>query len=181
VRGAWSDWAGDFLDAGKARLDDGGRQALELEFLKGGLRKRTPAEKRDYIRHHRPRGLSIAEGCRLMGLPRSTYYDVASREADDAEIVATMVAICDEFEAYGYRRVGAELRHRGIVVNSKKIRLSSSTFSILSVLVSGAVVNCTCTGSILTGESNPSSAESRSSSLSTIAAAIVRPAMACWW
>ena len=25
------------------------------------------------------------------------------------------------FEAYGYRRVGAELRHRGMVVNSKKI------------------------------------------------------------
>jgi putative transposase len=57
-----------------------------------------------------------------MGLPRSTYYDAASREADDAEIVSTMKAICDEFEAYGYRRVGAELRHRGIVVNSKKIR-----------------------------------------------------------
>jgi putative transposase len=57
-----------------------------------------------------------------MGLPRSTYYDVASHEADDAEIVATMVAICDEFEAYGYRRVGAELRHRGIIVNCKKIR-----------------------------------------------------------
>jgi transposase InsO family protein len=30
--------------------------------------------------------------------------------------------VCDEFEAYGYRRVGAELRHRGMVVNSKKIR-----------------------------------------------------------
>ena len=29
---------------------------------------------------------------------------------------------CDEFEAYGYRRVDAELRHRGIVVNAKKIR-----------------------------------------------------------
>ena len=57
-----------------------------------------------------------------MGLPRSTYYDAASHEADDAEIVSTMKAICDEFEAYGYRRVGAELRHRGIVVNSKKIR-----------------------------------------------------------
>jgi hypothetical protein len=47
-----------------------------------------------------------------MGLPRSTYYDAGSREADDAEIVATMTAICDEFEAYGYRRVGAEMRHR---------------------------------------------------------------------
>jgi HTH-like domain len=30
--------------------------------------------------------------------------------------------ICDEFEAYGYRRVNAELRHRGIVVNAKKMR-----------------------------------------------------------
>ena len=33
-----------------------------------------------------------------------------------------MKTICDEFEAYGYRRVDAELRHRGIVVNAKKIR-----------------------------------------------------------
>ena len=39
--------------------------------------------------------------------------------ADEAAIVATMIAICDEFEAYGYRRVGAELRHRGLVVYSK--------------------------------------------------------------
>jgi putative transposase len=33
-----------------------------------------------------------------------------------------MMAICDEFEAYGYRRVGAELRHRGMAVNFKKVR-----------------------------------------------------------
>ncbi len=33
-----------------------------------------------------------------------------------------MATICDEFEAYGYRRVGAELRHRGMIVNSKKVR-----------------------------------------------------------
>ena len=57
-----------------------------------------------------------------MGLSRSTYYDVPALPIDDAALVATMMAICDEFEAYGYRRVGAELRHRGIVVNSKKIR-----------------------------------------------------------
>jgi putative transposase len=54
-----------------------------------------------------------------MGLSRSTYYDVPSVPTDDAALVATMIAICDEFEAYGYRRVGAELRHYGIVVNSK--------------------------------------------------------------
>jgi putative transposase len=57
-----------------------------------------------------------------MGLPRSTYYDKPSLPADDAAIVATMIAICDEFEAYGYRRIGPELRHRGMVVNSKKVR-----------------------------------------------------------
>ena len=99
-----------------------GRQALEIEFLKGALKKRTAAEKREYIRLHRPYGISIAEGCRLMGLPRSTYYDAPPVKTDDAEIVANITAICDEFEAYGYRRVGAELRHRGMVVNSKKIR-----------------------------------------------------------
>ena len=44
-----------------------------------------------------------------MGLPRSTYYDAPPVKAHDAEIVANITAICDEFEAYGYRRVGAEL------------------------------------------------------------------------
>jgi putative transposase len=57
-----------------------------------------------------------------MGLPRSSYYDVPAVKAGDGEIVAVMTTICDEFEAYGYRRVGAELRHRGMVVNAKKVR-----------------------------------------------------------
>ncbi len=57
-----------------------------------------------------------------MGLSRSTFYDVPMAQIDDAAIVARMVAICDEFEAYGYRRVGAALRHQGVVVNGKKIR-----------------------------------------------------------
>ena len=87
---------------------------------KGGAEKRTAAEKRAYIRDCRPRGLSLAEGCRLMGLARSTFYDAPATQADDAAIVARIEAICEEFEAYGYRRVGAELRHQGIVVNSKK-------------------------------------------------------------
>ena len=57
-----------------------------------------------------------------MGLPRSTFYDKPATPADEAEIVARMRAICDEFEGYGYRRVGAALRHQGIVVNSKQVR-----------------------------------------------------------
>ena len=57
-----------------------------------------------------------------MGIARSTYYDVPDAGADDATVVAEMKAICDAFETYGYRRVGAALRHRGIVVNAKKVR-----------------------------------------------------------
>jgi putative transposase len=57
-----------------------------------------------------------------MGLPRSTYYDEPTAPADDTAIVEAIAAICDEFEAYGYRRVGAALRQAGMVVNHKKIR-----------------------------------------------------------
>jgi putative transposase len=57
-----------------------------------------------------------------MGIARSTFYDKPDAGADDATVVAQMKAICDEFETYGYRRIGAELRHRGIVVNAKKVR-----------------------------------------------------------
>ena len=57
-----------------------------------------------------------------MGLPRSTFYDAPSLAVDDVEIVGRMQAICDEFETYGYRRVGAALRQQGVVVNAKKVR-----------------------------------------------------------
>ena len=57
-----------------------------------------------------------------MGLPRSTFYERPATSLGDAELVSRMQTICDEFEAYGYRRVGAELRHQGVVVNHKKIR-----------------------------------------------------------
>ena len=37
-------------------------------------------------------------------------------------MVEAIAAICDEFECYGWRRVCAELRHRGMIVNHKKIQ-----------------------------------------------------------
>ena len=52
-----------------------------------------------------------------MGLARSTCYDAPRAAVDDTAIVEAMAAICDAFEAYGWRRVGAALRQRGLVVN----------------------------------------------------------------
>lgn len=57
-----------------------------------------------------------------MGIARSTFYDRPEKPANDTAIVEAMFAICDEFEFYGYRRVGAALRQQGLVVNHKKIR-----------------------------------------------------------
>ena len=57
-----------------------------------------------------------------MEISRSTYYDPSIAARDDTAIVEAIAAICDEFECYGWRRVRAELRHRGMVVNHKKIR-----------------------------------------------------------
>jgi len=41
------------------------------------------AEKRDYIRDRRPWGISVAEGCHLMGIARSTFYDRPAVSFDD--------------------------------------------------------------------------------------------------
>ncbi|UVK48948.1 IS3 family transposase (plasmid) [Mesorhizobium sp. AR07] len=57
-----------------------------------------------------------------MGLSRTTFYDQPRSAADDTAIVEAIAAICDEFEHYGWRRVRAALRHKGMIVNHKKIR-----------------------------------------------------------
>ena len=57
-----------------------------------------------------------------MGLARFTFYDKSTIPLDEDELVTCVGAICDEFECYGYRRVGATLRHQGVVVNGKKLR-----------------------------------------------------------
>jgi hypothetical protein len=56
-----------------------------------------------------------------MGIARSTFYDKPAVQ-DCTAIVEAIAAICEEFEFYGWRRVRAELRHRGMIVNHKKIR-----------------------------------------------------------
>lgn len=57
-----------------------------------------------------------------MGIARSTYYDRPRARLDDTALVEAIAAICEEFEAYGWRRVRAALRLQGLVVNHKKIR-----------------------------------------------------------
>ena len=57
-----------------------------------------------------------------MGLARSTYLDAPAATDRDAKIFARITAVSEEIEAYGYRRICAGLRYRGLVVNSKRVR-----------------------------------------------------------
>jgi putative transposase len=57
-----------------------------------------------------------------MAISRSSFYAPPADKPDNTKIVVEMKAIADEFEAYGYRRMSAELRQRGLVVNAKMVR-----------------------------------------------------------
>ncbi|MER9083099.1 hypothetical protein [Mesorhizobium sp. M0895] len=70
--------AADLLQAYEARFAAFerlvGKQALELEFLKGLCMQDRGRETGLHPRSPVPRSL-VAEGCRLMGIARSSYYD----------------------------------------------------------------------------------------------------------
>jgi putative transposase len=59
---------------------------------------------------------------RADGRSRSSLYAAPETTQREAATVAQIRVITDEFAAYGSRHVGAELRHRRRVVNTKKVR-----------------------------------------------------------
>ena len=60
-----------------------------------------------------------------MDISRSTYYyrpkDNLLKKKCDADIADTIEKICYEHPYYGYRRVTAALKRKGMVVNHKKV------------------------------------------------------------
>lgn len=56
-----------------------------------------------------------------MDLPRSSFY-AASDPVAEGSLISVIRSITETCRNYGYRRVTAELRHCGMVVNSKKVQ-----------------------------------------------------------
>ncbi|MCC5971141.1 MAG: IS3 family transposase [Pararhodobacter sp.] len=92
-----------------------GRQAREIEFLKWRGRSQRSASTSVIT------GLLVRQGCALMDLPRSSFYASPGPTAEDP-IIGVIRPITETCRNYGYRRVTAELRHRGLIVNSKKVQ-----------------------------------------------------------
>ena len=60
-----------------------------------------------------------------MGISRSTYYyrpkDKKEKEKRDRDLCKKIKAVCYRYPFYGYRRVTAALKRKGVVVNHKKV------------------------------------------------------------
>ena len=68
--------------------------------------------------------LSVTEACQVTGLSRAGFYrhfDEHKPRQADTELREQMQQICLESRCYGSRRVTAELRKRGRLVNRKKV------------------------------------------------------------
>lgn len=69
--------------------------------------------------------VTVQRMCRLVGIARSSYYRhrrvVPQNDPENIELRSQIQRICLEMNRYGYRRVTAELRRRGLVVNHKRV------------------------------------------------------------
>ena len=69
-------------------------------------------------------GLSLAAMCRVLVVPRSAYYRARQQPAGDNETALrdAIQRIAVEMPAYGSRRITAQLRRQGWVINRKRVQ-----------------------------------------------------------
>ena len=82
-------------------------------------------------------GLSVERMCRWAGVSRAGFYrwwGAADAPAEDMEVRSAIQRIVIEHKRrYGYRRVAAELRRRGMVVNHKRVARLMREDNLLAV------------------------------------------------
>lgn len=66
-------------------------------------------------------GVSERRACRVLGQHRSVQRRVAQPHEDEDTITAAIVTLASRYGRYGYRRVGALLRHAGLDINHKRV------------------------------------------------------------
>lgn len=71
----------------------------------------------DVLRHEYP----VQWLCRLLNLPRSSYYRVA-QPGDETALVTAMETVLMRWPFYGYRRMTAQLRREGFQVGERVVR-----------------------------------------------------------
>ncbi len=100
---------------------------LEVEFFikSSASELRTVPEKRKFITDNRNFIETLTRGCELMNLPRSSYYykpKLREISPEDQALISRIEGLAEDFATYGYRKITAQLRRYGIVVNRKKVQ-----------------------------------------------------------
>ncbi len=65
-----------------------------------------------------------------MGLPHSTYYDAPAAKAEDAEIVAAMTAICDNYLHVWPRASPSRERLKDLELENSRLRKAVSDLTL---------------------------------------------------
>jgi transposase InsO family protein len=63
--------------------------------------------------------------CKLAGVSRASYYrrfEVRARREADVELTSQIQLLSLRYRFYGYRRITAQLRRSGVVVNAKRVQ-----------------------------------------------------------
>lgn len=99
-----------------------GKLTMENYLLKKRERIPHPEEKRRFLYYHRSLFPSTQEGCRLMGIKRSTFYyqkkENMLKVQQESFIKEKIQQITCEHPYYGYRRITAQLQRENIKVNT---------------------------------------------------------------
>src|SRR5665648_139731 len=102
-----------------------GKLTIKSYILKKRERIPTTEEKRRFIHHYQSLFESIKEGCRLMGIKRSTLYyqqkDNLDKKIKETDIKNKIKDISYKHPYYGYRRITAQLRRDKVIVNHKRV------------------------------------------------------------
>ena len=90
--------------------------------------------------------LSIERMCQIAGVSRAGFYRSLQQRApaeEDMEVRSEIQKIFTEHKRrYGYRRVNAELRRRGMVVNHKRVARIMQEDNLLGMQPRAFVVTC---------------------------------------
>lgn len=84
----------------------------------------------------------VASLCRVLDVPRSSFYHLrrrhaeeealeASAEHDEAGLDEAIEAVVTDYATYGYRRVKHELRRRGLEVSYERVRRTMGRLGLL--------------------------------------------------
>ena len=60
--------------------------------------------------------------CRLLGVPRSSVYATPKPPPDETLLANAILDLCEEWPAFGYRRITRMLKRLDWIVNSKRVR-----------------------------------------------------------